>query len=131
MRLSGVGHNGDINGQTIEKMIGETDAIDGNDGMVGASAPDFVKLFIEVRSGLRVDNETSFIVAREENILEVMRSDITTTIARDGDDADIFGGVTVISCKKSCFGFLEFWFDSGCLLLVCHDENSIPYLDKL
>ena len=112
-------------------MISEASAVDRDDGVVGASAPDFIKLFVEVGSRLWVDNETSFGVAMLEDVLKKMCSDIAARIASNGDNFSVLCRVTVISGEKSRFGFLKFWFNAGFLLVFCHDENSIPSLEKM
>ena len=99
-------------------MIGETGAIDGNNSMIGTSAPDFVELLVEVGSRLWVDDETSFIVAGQKNVMEIVCGNIATIVTGDGNDFDVLCRITVIGCEELRFGFLDFWFDAGFLLRV-------------
>ena len=59
-----------------------------------------------------------------------MCSSIAAISASNGDNLEVVARVAVISGKESCLGFLKFWFESGFLLLLCH-ENSIPSLIKM
>ena len=59
-----------------------------------------------------------------------MRSSIAAISASNGDDFEVVPRVAVISGKESCLGFLKFWFESGCLLLLCH-KNSISSLVEM
>ena len=77
-------------------MIGETGAIDGNNSMIGTSAPDFVELLVEVGSRLWVDDETSFIVAGQKNVMEIVCGNIATIVTGDGNDFDVLCRITVI-----------------------------------
>ena len=98
--------------------------------MVGASFPDFVDPLVEFGSGLGVDNKSGFAITEFENFLNIMGGNVAAVHAGDGDDAEVFTGVAVISGKEFCLGFLKFWFESGFLLLFCH-KNSIPSLEKM
>ena len=129
--FAGVSHNGNKDREAVEKMVGKTGAIDGNNSVIGTSAPNLVELLIEVGSRLWVDDETSFIVAGQKNVMEVVCGNIATIVTGDGNDFDVLCRITVIGCEELRFGFLDFWFDAGFLLRVCHDENSIPSFHKM
>ena len=60
-----------------------------------------------------------------------MRSNVATIVACNGDDFYVFCWITVVRGEELRLGFLKFWFDAGFLLYFCHDENSIPSLEKM
>ena len=98
--------------------------------MVGASFPNFVDLPVEIRCRFGVDNEPNFSVARFYDFANIICSNVASIYASNGNDFKIFPGVAVISSKEFCLGFLKFWFESGCLLLLCH-KMSISSLEKM
>ena len=112
--------NGSVNWHAVEEVASNSVSLGGDDGIIGATAPDLIKLLVELRSGLRVDNEAGFRILALDDFLEIVSDYIAAEIAGDDNDFEVFGWIAVISRKKLSFGFLEFWFQTGFLTILRH-----------